>query len=108
LAIKSNYDDCPTKCERARKRWDYERREYCGECPHKREQEVFKAEADEVFQERFGHTNYNFHKLYQAVIEIAGLEKKKRLSLYSTALLNTFLNEKWKYNRYKDAKKPNG
>jgi hypothetical protein len=106
LAIKTQYDDCPVKCLTARKQWDYARREYCDGCEHKKEQRAFRDEADSVFEQRFGEPCEDFHDLYNKVVEIAGLEKKRHLSVYATALLNTFLNERYKYDRYKEAQKP--
>lgn len=47
-------------------------------------------------------------KLFNLVIETAGTEDTPRhkISVKGQKLLNTFLNEKYKYDRFKDANKP--
>jgi hypothetical protein len=89
--------------------WDFDRKDFCSTCPQRYERERFREEADAVFAERFGESfKYDFHRLQNLVIEIAGLEGKTNLTVYSSALLNTFLNERFKFERFKDAQKPNG
>lgn len=112
LAIKPQFDDCFAKCPKneAKKQrvWNENRRNFCDDCDHKKEQDYFKEQVAEEFDIRFGETDFDFQQLYNLVIEIAGFEKHKRLTVYAQSLLNTYLNERWKYDRFKDAQKPNG
>jgi hypothetical protein len=106
------YDNCPDKCENEPngKKWNFDRLKYCDDCKHTDARERFESDTNAVFQERFDNQTEpgEINRLLNLVYQIAGLEEspRDRLPVETEVLLGAYLSEKYKYERYLEARKP--
>jgi hypothetical protein len=111
--INARFDNCPVECvengDKGLKVWDINRASFCDDCPHKTALDRFKKEVEEVLKQRLGDKakHYRFNDLLKTVRRVAMLEEtpKSELSVKSSWLLNSYLDERRKFDRMQDANK---
>jgi hypothetical protein len=67
----------------------------------------FDADFRELIEIRLNGGDFDPHQMLVAVTEIAGIEKRppETISARTGRFLSVFLNERYKYERYRDQKK---